>query len=516
MTVQPSGTYILRLYLTTDSNLKLNSPLDTPVNFSEVSVFPVLRVWLQKCDLRHKCMSQRREQQNDDFSLPTRVLDISNLERLRLDAAERMSSKRYAALSYCWGQFEGNKLAPWCTVTGNLRSRSERFSIDDLPKTIRDAVQVTRELDVQYLWVDSLCIVQGQDGDWEQESQRMEQVFASAYFTIAATSPTHSREGFLGVQTNSKDLLVRDGEDRVAYISSLDFDRDVENTALYKRAWVTQERFLSPRTIHFSRGQVYGECGEGICAGDNIFLHCNKYTEKYFRLDPVFRERIRSSGFITTQAFLEDVIEDFSQRGISVATDRAIAMSGLLARIAKTLPSPIHHGVIGWHLHRYLLWERVTKQRTVKIDYAKSTRLKIPSWSWMVYEGGIRFVSNKFGYLSLFRNLSFDEHTLRTAVWKLGDRGMKLKVNKCNSRHDLLDSKGFNVGWISLDEDEFKGSLAWNVVIIAECVRRPLARGDFLVLFVRLISCQDGYERIGIGLIRGACGFELVGESRIF
>lgn len=72
-------------------------------------------------------------------------------------------------------------------------------SLSELPKTFQDAVKVTRELGVLYLWIDSLCIIQYGDGgeDWKRESGRMENVFSYAYCTIAATATVDANSGFL-------------------------------------------------------------------------------------------------------------------------------------------------------------------------------------------------------------------------------------------------------------------------------------------------------------------------------
>ena len=55
-----------------------------------------------------------------------------------------------------------------------------------VPKTYLDAIAVTREPGIQYLWIDSLCIVQNDDSDWQQEAAPMAAVYENALVTIAA------------------------------------------------------------------------------------------------------------------------------------------------------------------------------------------------------------------------------------------------------------------------------------------------------------------------------------------
>jgi len=140
---------------------------------------------------------------------------------------------------------------------------------------------------VQYVWIDSLCILQGEDGDFDQESKNMEYVFSSAYVTIAASNALGTSSRLLGPRPTS----VMEGEDagkdedgesisgkrkivrfrskddnRPIFIAeSLDnFQADVLNGPLNGRGWVFQERALSRRTIYLTKTQTYWECGAGI------------------------------------------------------------------------------------------------------------------------------------------------------------------------------------------------------------------------------------------------------------
>jgi hypothetical protein len=204
--------------------------------------------------------------------MPTRVIDVGDgyTARLVSTVEENMSEGvQYIALSHCWG-LPKEQTDKWCTTTGNEKDRrTQGFPVKELPQTFQDAISVTRELGQQYLWIDSLCIIQGEGGDWAAEATKMEAVFKNAYCTIAATSAKDSTEGFLNrsEEKGSQYVIVpKSSRGKVYVCTSIDedFDSDVMKGVLNKRAWVLQERALSRRTIHFTEGQTYFECGGGI------------------------------------------------------------------------------------------------------------------------------------------------------------------------------------------------------------------------------------------------------------
>jgi hypothetical protein len=177
------------------------------------------------------------------------------------------SGEDYIVLSHCWGNLTNKEKKQFCTTPKNYNNRvKEGFSYNDLPKTFQDAVRVTRELGKEYLWIDSLCIIQENKEDWKKEARRMEQVFASAYCTIAASSVTNCKDGFLERNPVSQYIQIQDVLGRQVYICDDidDFNNDVDTGTLNQRAWVLQERVLSHRTIHFSARQTYWECGYGV------------------------------------------------------------------------------------------------------------------------------------------------------------------------------------------------------------------------------------------------------------
>jgi hypothetical protein len=66
-------------------------------------------------------------------------------------ASIKLGDVRYACLSYVWGTDQNFQL-----LQSNKASLKIRFEFSVLPRTIQDAVTVTRRLGYSYLWVDAL------------------------------------------------------------------------------------------------------------------------------------------------------------------------------------------------------------------------------------------------------------------------------------------------------------------------------------------------------------------------
>jgi hypothetical protein len=62
-----------------------------------------------------------------------------------------------------------------------MESLQRNIDIASLSKTFQDAVEITRRLEVNFLWIDSLCIIQGDKQDWQREASRMERSIATAW-----------------------------------------------------------------------------------------------------------------------------------------------------------------------------------------------------------------------------------------------------------------------------------------------------------------------------------------------
>lgn len=151
--------------------------------------YRLARSWLEDCcKLHEKCPSGQLSK------LPTRVIDVGSIDGQhspRLVLAGGIQG-RYAALSHCWG----GEISPLLKIK-TLQSFQHAIPLPDLPANFRDAISITQQLGIQYLWIDSLCIIQDSRDDWEAESKEMGFIYRGAIVTIAASVSCRSTEGIL-------------------------------------------------------------------------------------------------------------------------------------------------------------------------------------------------------------------------------------------------------------------------------------------------------------------------------
>jgi hypothetical protein len=203
------------------------------------------------------------------------------------------------------------------------------------------------------------------------------------------------------------------------------------------------------------------------------------------------------SGPECTIGFLYFLIQDYSERKLSYKTDRRVAMSGLQDRIARAIPCEDRYGVFEKYLHRNLLWH-ASNDKLKKIEYEDC----VPSWSWMAYEGGIRFLDEnkiRFGQMRLITGLRFDEHcehALIADVGKFQDCRMELD----RGRYAVIDLSNTKRGWISYDVEDGKKLLEEHCVVVGST-----DSNDYYILVVRPTSVDGEYERVGIGQVSRNC-----------
>jgi Heterokaryon incompatibility protein (HET) len=245
-----------------------------PIQFSSPAE-DIARFWLEDCRTRHeRCMSETP-------MLPKRVIDVVSGPEPFLFISQ-CKRDRYAALSYCFGNY------PTLTTTeSTLLERQAGMQMATLPKTVRDAVTWTRQLGLQYLWTDSLCILQDNLTDWEVELSTMADIYRDATVTIAATAASHAGSGCGPIRNK---LQLAPCMPLPGVVIEANFSRQewiFEKGPLETRGWTFQETQLSRRVLR--------------CGGQELAWQCR--TCKRLEGDPMESRRHDTDGIMKT--FLE-------------------------------------------------------------------------------------------------------------------------------------------------------------------------------------------------------------------
>jgi hypothetical protein len=280
-----------------------------------------------------------------------------------------------------------------------LKSHTKAIAIDKLPKTFQDAVDITRRLGIDYLWIDSLCIIQNSEDDWENEASRMADIYEGAYLTIAATASVNSLEGCYrsslpSISEVGFSYTTKTGLSCTIYCRQADrhFNLDVavpghletfDEFPLLDRGWVFQERFLSPRVLHFCDPELVFECRNGARC------QCNQRKSDHGFKGDLMRLFAEGPG-------LEDlqprkgwwaVVSRYSRLKLTYDKDILTALSGISRRVGASQPTGDYMAGIWKSMLPYsLFWyafaliEQLSSGELSK--FRRSDTPRAPSWSW--------------------------------------------------------------------------------------------------------------------------------------
>lgn len=310
----------------------------------------------------------------------------------------------YVALSHCWGTGDDlkSKMMDF--------QRELRIGMDPklLPKTFRDAVHFTRQIGVRYLWIDSFCIIQDSDADWEEQNPKMASVYQGALCTIAAAASRDSSGGLYDSNEMKSYVHFEHGGRRLVAYCHLDY-KAIEKSVLNTRAWVLQEWILSPRLVHFTKDGVFWECISHIASKNNdvdfYFTHIQdqSFANEENGFFPVMARAAAAGSFHTWQSLYEiwaRLIEDYTCRNMTLRDDKFAALTGLTTAFKSQLQDVSIAGLWRADFHMGLLWsvESYSSIDTLYLEYKryrtpvwKAAMPGIPSWSWASIDGPIHY-----------------------------------------------------------------------------------------------------------------------------
>ncbi|KAF2277823.1 HET-domain-containing protein [Westerdykella ornata] len=342
------------------------------------AAFELIHQWLTRCLRDHDACKESFSGADIDESkpsvLPTRVVHVGNPDqglppRLCLTGGKR---DHYVAFSHCWGR---NK-PPLMTTASTLQERMAGIPWNEIPKLYQDAIVATHRLGFKYIWIDSLCIIQDSKEDWLNESRHMGTVYENARLTIAASHAADSSESCFPTRPRNPDAVelpyFTQSGDHAGSMFATWMPADYasitpDGSVLDSRAWATQEWLLSRRMIFFTAASVVWSC-KSLCQ---------------LETGGCFHSTARNARW-------KAIVEKYSARALTLASDRLIALEGLRTEMGKKRKGDTYcFGLWKHQMPEQLLWYcRQPAER-------RKSPLDLPTWTWASTMHGVRFIVMK-------------------------------------------------------------------------------------------------------------------------
>lgn len=394
--------------------------------------------------------------------IPRRLIDLGLNPECSPRLIDRLSDKitekdesvcKYATLSYCWGPREDARAQLKLTAETWERYR-HAIPLDIMTPVMRDTVTVCRALQIRYVWIDALCIMQDNLRDWEEQSYQMSEIFGSSWLTICTIKASSCLEGFLERTENHETspslpyTSRTDASIRGSYIlrriqtplgipGGIPFamrsplSRDLMVSKWNERGWVFQEKNMSPRKAYFGDTMVHFQY-KNTTRSQSGYVHDEGSVAVSAAVEFLSRfpldlsvEAIASRGRYVAD-YWYTIVENFAGLQWTERLDIFPGLSGIARRFGSITGDRYAAGLWENDLHCGLLW-RTTNWNRRTYEVIGPTELQqllgllnspgpqlAPSWSWAGRENFQQFLcSDRLNTLCRVRTHLRPESQLR-------------------------------------------------------------------------------------------------------
>jgi hypothetical protein len=200
----------------------------------------------------------------------------------------------------------------------------------------------------------------------------MNSIYGNAKLVITADAATCSREGFLDEKEGRVCAYTRKDAMSLSKLRTnvswgREKGRKLSRLALSKRGWTMQECILPKCILHFTKGELIWECNT-ICdcqCGCPGLHECWKRLDHHQALTQVtvdpeegaihISDMLRGTSVEKIYWSWDRLVEDYSQRSLTVSSDKLSAVSGLAQDVRQRLGAPPTDFLagIGYFYERY-------------------------------------------------------------------------------------------------------------------------------------------------------------------
>jgi hypothetical protein len=226
---------------------------------------------------------------------------------------------------------------------------------------------------IRYVWIDSLCIIQGDSQDWHSEAAKMGDVYRNAALVVAASGAKDSSEGLFISERQPSTVLqipyVSDGECKGTFNMMRllhDSDSNLCTGPLNSRAWTLQERYLARRLVAFMPTCVSWVCNTRaeIKTGHEIYNFGRQINWSY-------------------------LLEEYTTKFLTFASDHTEALRGI-GQLYETHAGDQHEGQCyrkDGYIPEYGVWKDQLVFQLLWFNHGSYNPHgglpDMPSWSWV-------------------------------------------------------------------------------------------------------------------------------------
>ncbi|KAM0317022.1 hypothetical protein ACHAPQ_011156 [Fusarium lateritium] len=411
------------------------------------SSFDRIKSWIKTCKNEHAVCSEAEISVKSQ--LPKRVIDIGpgtndGIHIFMHDDSTTRITEPYIALSHCWG-----KTQHLISTKATLDQWKQNIPFNRFAKTFQDAIIISRELGIRYVWIDSLCIVQDDTQDWEIEAAKMASIYNGADLVLSATGSADGAGGCLfkrepfvtvaGTFPDGKPFEVYGRKMAKHSVFGWEADpnmskgsanpitgttlTDVLDHPLMTRAWCFQERLLATRILHYTKNEIVFDCLSSMeCECGALEKHEDdplvparrmmktghkfiKGTKSYrgSSTNPSVPLQGEAKEFMEHHELWRDLIVQYSQKNITKRTDGLPAIAGLATEWLSKDTGRYLAGLWEKDLINGLRWMPDEK------DSGEEPQYIAPSWSWLSVHRGVTWGLESFEYDKFFVKVDFDK-----------------------------------------------------------------------------------------------------------
>lgn len=343
--------------------------------------------------LLHECEEQHQHQNWNlpRYRSPTRLQLIDVQDMMVISAT---SQRRYLALSYVWGEHDS-----FAATSKNRETLSQKGGLsqhmNEIPQTIKDAMDVVRNLGERYLWVDRLCIEQDNSTQKDVHIEKMDIIYSHALITIIAHAGIATTSPLPGLQPGTR---LRLPTKRVGnFVLAVAAPNLWESGAPHEtRGWTLQEQLMSKRCLFFDFHTTWFQCDKGMCKeidaeGDgNYDLLQPPASFNMHSLRSILVDAGNDRRFEDIWNIYATIIERYRTRKLRYVEDTVKAIQGVAQVISDLLDVPLISAVPSSMLPCAL-------QFYLRPQEPESGRNEgAPSWSWAGWKESIYFNDSHF------------------------------------------------------------------------------------------------------------------------